>query len=55
MTFDSTVCATYRYDMIVNTNQIQITFKNITVLDLVNRKIRLIYMYTENFSVQYFS
>ena len=50
MTFDNTVCATYTYGIMVNTNLIQVIYKNITFLDFsVN------YMYNENFSVQYLS
>ena len=36
MTFDNTVCATYTYGIIVNTNLIQVIYKNITFLDLAN-------------------
>ena len=53
MTFNSTVCATYTYGIIVNTNLIQVTYKNITFLDLANSSVN--YMYNENFSVQYLS
>ena len=52
MTFDNTVCATYTYGIIVNTNLIQVIYKNITLLDLATS---VNYMYNENFLVQYLS
>ena len=39
MTFDNTVCATYTYGIMVNTNLIQVIYKNITFLDLANLRL----------------
>ena len=52
MTFDNTVCATYTYGIIVNTNLIQVIYKSMTFLELA---ISVDYMYNENISVQYLS